>query len=342
MNLRFRPLFTVGTSHAYYNDDTTAGRDVDFFVPDETRDALRGGRLLARELDGMLHVLYEADENDAPVSDIAGQTLYFGVCLNNPYFGNFSTPVIAEPGLTPLYANATSPGALNAAIGVQLVAGLYAHVPQETNRPLTLSLADRNGNTVLTQVLATTGAAAAFDLRALPSGVWTMTEDYGNSLVHHRTILLDPDLRDRGVWGVLAIEVAAAFYAAPAAYTLNFTPRQETLKYYIVASKFGPTEFDQLGVVDAGFVDEARAEVKFDKVLPAAFTPADFAPSLLGDEGDGSTRIVLFRSQTPIARRERGLRKIHLQRNGDILIEHLPQPSADRSQAQLIIHLSKP
>jgi hypothetical protein len=31
-----------------------------------------------------------------------------------------------------------------------------------------------------------------------------------------------------------------------------------------------------------------------------------------------------------------------LSRNGDTLIEHLPQRGADRSQAQHIIHLSKP
>jgi hypothetical protein len=51
---------------------------------------------------------------------------------------------------------------------------------------------------------------------------------------------------------------------------------------------------------------------------------------------------LLFRSQAPVARRQRGRRKIQLNRNGEVLIEHLPQPGAERATADLIVHLSKP
>lgn len=339
MNIRYRPLFTVAINHSYC---TSACRDMDFFVPQETGILMQNGKILTRLNDGMLQVFYEADDSNAPISDITGQTLTFGLRLKNPYFDNVTAPTLIETGLMPFHANAATPGNLDAAIGVQLAGGLYSHAPQKTNRPVILSLADRDGHIAMTQTLAAPGASEAFDLRGLPCGVWTMTEDYGSGLIQQRIILLNPDLRDTGAWGVVAIKVATSFYTSPAAFALNFTARQQRLQYYIVASKFGTTEFDQLGMVDAGFIDEVRAEVKFDKVLPAAFTPADVSPSLLGETGDGNIRVVLFQSQTPVARRERGLKKIHLQRNGDVLIEHLPQPSPDRAAAQVIIHLTKP
>lgn len=335
MSIRFRPLFTLAIDHPYYSEGC---RDFDFYAPTNTRNALRKGRLLMRQLDGVLHVVCEVDGSNVPINDMSGQTLYFGLQLNNPYFNNFSEPVIANSDLTPLYMNTIAPDALDAAIGVQQIAGLYTHQPQEAMRPVVLSLADADNHVVNTQTVAASGEGVTFDMRNLLGEVWTMTEEYGGGVIRHRTLFYDQDLRPASVWGIVAIKIDASLYTTPAAFKIHFTPRQETLKYYVVASKFSDTEFDQLQVTDAGFLDQARTEVKFDKVLPAAFTPADVSPSLLGD---GSAHIALFQSQTLVARSQRGLRKIHLQRNSDVVIEHLPQPGADRTQAQLIIHLSK-
>jgi hypothetical protein len=338
MSIRFSPLLTVGVRHAYYTDAVC--RDLGFFAPPGNGVTLRAGKLLVRELDGMLHVLYEADESNAPLSSIAAQILYFGLRLNNMYFDNFTAPVIPPASsplpLTPFYGNSIAPGTLDAPIGVQLAAGLYAHTPQETTRPVTLSLSDNDGHIVATQVLTTPGEAGAFDLRGLPRGIWNIGEDYGGGVTRSRQLFVDPDLRDMGgmgIWGLLAIKIDAAFYATPPAFSIVFTPREESLKYYVVANNFNPAEFAQLNVIDAGFTDEGRPELKFNKKV------SDLAPALLG--GDGAS-IALFESQTAIARRQKGLRKIHLNRNGDVLIEHLPQPGPDRSQAQQIIHLSKP
>jgi hypothetical protein len=147
------------------------------------------------------------------------------------------------------------------------------------------------------------------------------------------------ELRSAGVWGLLAIKLHSAFYAAPPAFTLDFSPRQEQLKYFVVADNFTQPEFDQLDVTDNGFNEEGRPPLTFEKVLPVSFSATDISPALLSN---GDSRLVMFRSQSPVARRERGFRKIQLSRNGEILIAHLPQPAADRAQAQFVIHLSKP
>jgi hypothetical protein len=55
----------------------------------------------------------------------------------------------------------------------------------------------------------------------------------------------------------------------------------------------------------------------------------------------------LFRSavgvtETPFPRRDGGRKKIRLSMNGDVLFENLPQPGPDKSDSDMIIHISKP
>ncbi len=151
---------------------------------------------------------------------------------------------------------------------------------------------------------------------------------------------LDPELAREGVFGAVEVRIAASLYDAPAAFEIAFAARQETLKYYLVVKRYSAAELDQLTVSDAGFDEEGRPEVRFTKVPAASFTPAEIPPALLGGGGDAT--VLLFQSQAPVARRQRGRRKIQLNRNGEVLIEHLPQPGAERATADLIVHLAKP
>lgn len=189
---------------------------------------------------------------------------------------------------------------------------------------------------VATQVVEGPGSAPAFDLRALPSGPWVVTEDYGAGPIHPRRLLLDPELVDAAPWGLVAITVDNGFYAAPPALAVDFAVRKDKLEYYVVAPQLGGNEFAQLDVADAGFTEQIRAKVEFDKV--PALTPSDLSPAQLGAPVD---RIALFRSHVPVTRSQVGLRGIQLHRNGDILVEHLPQPGAHQSRSQFVIHLSK-
>jgi hypothetical protein len=150
---------------------------------------------------------------------------------------------------------------------------------------------------------------------------------------------VDPELAKEGVFGVVEVRIADGFYTARAAFEIAFAARQETLRYYLVVSRYSDAELAQLTVSDAGFGEEGRPEIKFTKVPAAGFTPAEIPPALL--DGGGAT-VMLFRSQAPVERRRRGRRKIQLNRNGEVLIEHLPQPGAERPSADLIVHLSKP
>lgn len=150
---------------------------------------------------------------------------------------------------------------------------------------------------------------------------------------------LDPELRLLGAFAQLDVLIAADFYQQPAAFTFEFAVRQEVLRYYLVTRKYSDADLALLTVADAGFEDDQRAEVQFARLSPAEFGAAEVPPSLLGN---GESRVLLFRSLAPLPRRERPRRKIQLRKNGEVLIEHLPQPGAERPNADLIVHLSKP
>jgi hypothetical protein len=336
MTTRFRPLFTVAIKHGYY-----AGLcyDFEFITPQTTATDLRGGKLLARVLGGQLHVVYEADSLNAPICSLAGHTLTFGLKLLNPSFANFTAPILSDAAQVPIYTNGDDAAKLDAPLGVVLSSGMHTHTPQTAARPLTLRLSDRLGTVVATQTLEAGATSGSFDLRALPEGPYRIDEDSVGGSVVAKQLYVSADLRDARVWGILAVKIDAGSYGGPAAFTIGFTARQEQLKYFVVARNFPQAEYDQLSVTDHGFGEESRPAVTFDRIAPASFTSDDISPSLLGD---GTSRVVMFRSQAPVPRRERGLRKFQLSRNGHILVDSLPQPGPDRAQAHFIIHLAKP
>lgn len=336
MSRRFRTLFTVAVEHSFYAGACT---DLEFVTPSSTARVLRGGRALARVLKGRLHVLFESGAHDGPVSSLAGQTLTFGLRVVNPWFGNFTEDVVGDATLTPFYGNRADPVTLDVPDAVTLTSGVHTHTPRTATRPLTLRLSDGSGTVVDAQTLGVGAAERSFDLGGLPDGAYRLDERADGDSLASSPLYLSPELRHAGVWGILAVHVPASFAEAPAGFSLKFAARTEPLKYFVVARNFTQAEFDQLEVTDAGFGEAGRTSVMFQKVPPASFSESDLSPSLLGDD---ASRIVMFQSQAPVARRERGLRKIQLRRQGDVLVEHLPQPGADRSQAQFIIHVSKP
>ena len=110
MSIQFKTLFTLAVTHAYYGGPC---RDLGFVLPGETERLLGGGRMLAKELDGRLHVLFEAVDGGAPLVSAAGRVLRIGLKLLNPSFPNFSAPVFdpaTDPAAgTPFYSNAGDP-----------------------------------------------------------------------------------------------------------------------------------------------------------------------------------------------------------------------------------------
>lgn len=336
MILRFHPLFTVAPQHSYYVNRCD---DFEFVVPATTARALQGSRLQIRVLQGRLRAIYAADSAGTPLHPGSDQRLLFGLKLRNRFFSNFTNPVLSVPGQIPLYANTDNPLTLASPIGVVLTSGFYEHRPQIPTRPLKLQLSNARGDPVATQQLSPGAHSCPFDLRGVSEGSYRLTEDDGNGEVRELQLIVSPELHRAGLWGLLAIQVAAAHYDTPAAFTLNFSARHEWLKYYVVANRFSQPEFDQLQVTDTGFAEQGRTQLNFTRVPPTAFSTSDPEPALLSADHD---RVVLFQSTDVVARREHGLRKIQLHRNGDILVAHLPQPTAASQQAQFIVHLSKP
>jgi hypothetical protein len=338
MSSVFHPLFTAVLAHDYYGGPFT---DLEFVTPPATAQALASLRLLARVRDNVQYVLYEADPagGGAPRIDPSGAVLSFGLRLANPGFVNITDPVTTDPAQRPLYANLADPRKLDAPRGVVLVAGLYRYAPKNAARPLTVAVRPAGGGTaVASQALATGDTAALFDLRALADGWYTVDEDPGGGPVASTDLYVSGDLVELGVWGVLRVAVGAGFAAAPPAFTLSFQARSQPLKYYVIAENLSQAEFDQLGVSDAGFTDDGRAQLVFTKVLPAAFGAGDLPPATLAA---APARLALFRSQDPVPRRARGYHKLQLSRNGDVVVENLPLPRPDRPDADLVVHVSK-
>src|SRR6185312_6060695 len=109
---RFLTLLTINATHSYY-----AGvcEDIGFVAPGDFARLLRKGRMLSREIDGTLYVLFEAGDDGKPIVSLAGQTLRVGVKLLNPYFTNFTQVDADFSSALSLYRNSPPATALNVA-----------------------------------------------------------------------------------------------------------------------------------------------------------------------------------------------------------------------------------
>ncbi|HEX8430912.1 MAG TPA: hypothetical protein VF625_06470 [Longimicrobium sp.] len=335
MNFHFLPLFTLRVAHGYY---TGVCRDVAMVVPAETARLLRNGRLLAREVESVLHVMYEAGDGDDPVVPLGGTTLRFGLQLLNPHFGNFTELPPGFPALRPRLTNAADPRALAAEEGVTFVGETFSYALGDADRPAMVTLRDAAGTALrIDTVTAEDGrTAVSFDARGVAAGPLTVDAEYPGGVNQTAALYLDAELRQREAMAVVEITVDAGFAGDPPAFTVPFTARAEVLSYYLVVDGYSAIDLASLSVSDQGFAEDARAEVTFARIEPPG--PGDLPASLLAPGGEA---VVVFRSQAPLPRRERGRRRIQLSKNGDVLMANLPQPGTERAGADLILHLSK-
>jgi hypothetical protein len=337
MNTQFNTLFTVTPSHAYYSGQCD---DIRFVVPSDTTQLLKNGKLLAKTLDGKMYVLFEATDAGTALASIPGRVLRIGLQLTNPFFSNFTDVGTDLASTILLYQNAAVPAALDAPIKVALVGQVFSHTLTDTPRPVTVELKNAAGQVIRTDTVtvADNRTAVSYDLSGQASGAYTIEETYPSS-TRQITYYGDPELAAAGVFGVLEVKIANSFYTAMADFQIAFAARQDILKYYVVANNYANNEFDQLSVLDAGFQEDGRLQINFTKVSSTSFTPEEIPPELLGNS---SAKVVLFKSQNPVARAEKGRKKIQLKKNNDVLITHLPQPGAEKTNADLIVSVSKP
>ncbi|WP_437682248.1 hypothetical protein [Sorangium sp. So ce131] len=337
MRLRYDTLLSLRIAHAYYGGVCP---DFDIVLPAETLRTLRGGRLLAKVLGGVLYVLFEADEGGAPVVSAAGAGLRIGLRLVNPYFSNYTAVPAELAAGTAWYRNGDAPGQLDAPEGRALVGAVFSRALARAERPVTVTLKDSDGQALRAETVTAANDRddVSFDATGADPGPCSVEEDYGDGSPLTARCYIHPELQQTGVFAIVDLEIHASFYASAPAFEITFDARQDTLRYYLVVSNYSIADFEQLTVADLGADDEGRPEVTFTRVAAAAFTPGELPAALLAT---GDSRLVLFRSQVPVARRQRAMKKIQLSRNGDVLVEHLPQPGADQADAHLIIHVSR-
>jgi hypothetical protein len=287
----------------------------------------------------MLYVLFEADESGVRRVSAAGETLRIGLKLLNPSFFNYTEPAPAIAGRLACYRNSAAPASLDAPEGRTLVGSLFAFGLSRAARPVTVTLEDANGEVLRgdTVTAANNRSTVSFDLAGVEPGPCSVKEDYGGGDTVTALHYLHPELRLAGAFGVVDLRIDDAFYGDPPAFEIAFAARAEPLNYYLVTN-FNNTEIDRLNVSDTGFAEEGRPEVRFNRVPQSAFTDAQLPAATLAS---GDARIVLFASQAPVPRRQRARKKIQLSQNGEVLIEHLPQPGPDKADANLIIHVSR-
>jgi len=337
MKTQFKTLFEVTVAHPYYRETC---EDVAFLIPTGTAQVLRNGKLIAKELEGKLYVLFEAAEGGAALQPIPEQTLRFGLRLLNPFFSNFTKVDASFASSKLVYENTVAPGALDAPTKVQLVGNLFSHILTDAARPVTVTLSDRAGLALQTEEItaAVNRASLSYDLTALPPGGYTIDEQFPGGLTRN-PYYSDAELLQAGVFGVLEVRIDGNFYAAPPHFQIEFDSREETLKYYVVGRHYANADVAQLSVADAGFGEDGRPQINFTKVLSGAFTGDEIPPAFLTDS---SGQVVLFKSQAVVARAEKARKKIQLIKNGEVLIAHLPQPRPEKTNADLVIAISKP
>lgn len=332
----FRPLFTLAVSHAFYEGSCP---DFAYVQPSATAAALAGARSMARDRDGVLYALYEANAaGDGPLVSLAGQMLRFGLRLTMPYFANYTAVDAAFPRSALRYTNVADANALAADGTAAVVGDTLRHAIAQNARPVTLSLRDAAGNVLATQTVPDQRTDVGFDLRGVSAGPMVVREKAGANTAD-ADYFHDAELQALGVVVIVEIAVADGFYDAPPSFEIAFDARADVLRFFVVARNYTDAEFAQLGVADVGFAADARPEIKFTRVAANALDAgeAPFAPI----PGQGE-RLVLFRSQAPLARRLRPRQRLQLSRQNEVLVANLPNPGADRARADLIVHVSKP
>ena len=333
--IAFRPLWTVTVQHSFFGGSCDA---LSFTLTPATDRALAGAHALLRVLDGALQVLVEVDGANAPLSDLSGLRLLIALKPREASFDLITTPLFGGSGLprgdAAVWDNTASPNALGGPRAVRISGEQLRIEPRATERPLTLRLFDA-ANAQQAQTVLNIGDEA-WTLPGLYShGEWRV-EEQGAGPAASWALWVEPELIN--AWGVLALRFDAGHLAAGQAFNLSFSARSDTLRYYVVAQRFGLAEFNSLSVQDTGFAADARPAIVFNRVAPASFNASHLAPALL--DPSGSARIALFEAQASVARRARGPVGLELHRNGDVLIGNLPQPGAERHDAQFVVHLS--
>lgn len=319
----FHALFSVEIVHEYYRSHCP---DFDFVPTPACRKTLQMGRMVAKHGEGRIDIFYEGGPQRSASIPMEGEGLVFYLRLKNGSFGNF-TDLAQQPGI-PVYRNGVGSDLVSDRAG--LVGGLFRHSVQRAELPLQLVVLDRLGREAAREAIhEKCSEGHPFDLAGFPAGSYSV-EERGAQGTTSTPYYLEPEMSLHGIFAVVEIEVTKAQYQIQAEYRIRFQAKEETLRYYVVAKKFTATELGTIAVTDAA----TTGTIHFAKG-----TAGSAVANLQQMEPDA--KILVFSSQQPVKRNEKGREKIQLTKNGEVLIKHLPQPGPERTTGDIIIHISK-
>jgi hypothetical protein len=323
MIVRFTPLLSLVVRHRYLDD---AAPLCEFVLPADALSRLRAGRHLARATRDALHVLFEADEQGAPLASLAGDTLRVGVRLVDPELALHTQP--QTPGTLRVLDNAADADTLASAGDIATTGSQLRYPLQSANRPLALSLEPPAGVVAAARVLRGEETEAVFDLAAAPPGRKRVIEAGAAPFARY----FDPAFAAAGCDRAVEFRIAGNHYLAPAQLTLQYETVSDVLRYFVVVRHASNGALDQLEVKDpAGGLTFTRAK------LPA-MSPAEVA--FAAPLGVPASELVLFRSTALVPHRAAPRKGVHLARGAVKLVDDLPQPSAGRASADFVIYVS--
>ena len=331
----YRSLATARLTHTYHPG---VARHLEWVVPDETARLLRRARALCKVIDGVMHFIYSATQSGAPIVPISGSLLRLGVRVTDTAFANVTAPASLPASGVAYWKNGASPTALDSFLSTRLVGAMFEHRLGGSGRPVSVSVIGESGTVWSEVVTAEQGKSSiSIDLSGLEPGAFAVREDYPTT-TGSTAVFLHAEFARDSLIGIVDLQVAPSFYSTPPAFEVALAAREETLRYYLVLDNHTPADLETLQISDEGATEDDRPEVLFDR-LPPPFAADELPTSQLG--GGPASAYVLFRSRSPVARRERARRRIELHRNGDLLIPHLPQPRPNQSDANIVIRLGK-
>ena len=118
--------------------------------------------------------------------------------------------------------------------------------------------------------------------------------------------IVDAELALAAPWALLRLQVDASLYATPAELSISLAARSDTLRYYVVAQRFGEAEFDQVQVRRRRLRRRRRAprDRSSTACLPPPSAPATWPPACSTRRAARASRCSSRRP--PSTRRARG------------------------------------
>lgn len=335
MELQYKPILTLDLKHSYYADGRC--KDFEFIFPEQTRRLFQKGRLIPKQSENSLQI-YAAFQSGLLATDLDSKRLVVGLKLKNPHFYNF-TEKLPIDGVR-LFTNQADPAALGEPIGAAVVGQGFTHRVSGGQRPVEIQLRS-DGEILQSYLLEADENSQALEF-LLPDSQYReleVRELYDGDTESQHYLCID-DFVCQPIDHVVDLRLQDDFAADPPVFSLDFASRQETLSYYIVARNYG-SSIDLITVsgIDNSFRNEP-VPIDFIKVPSSHLSNRHLPKEVMGIDSD--SKVVLFHSVNPVARRDRSNIQVELSLSGDTLIPALPLSGPEQLNADFIVHLPEP